>query len=58
MSKFYILNGGDPFSLQHILGHSSLEMVHTYVQLFNGEVKKKHEKFSPVQNLVTHKNKV
>jgi integrase/recombinase XerD len=58
MSKFYILNGGDPFSLQRILGHSSLEMVHTYVQLFSGEVKKQHEKFSPVQSLMTRENKL
>jgi integrase/recombinase XerD len=58
MAKFYILNGGDPFSLQRILGHASLEMVHTYVQLFSVEIKKQHEKFSPVQNLVTRRSKL
>ncbi len=52
-SKNYLMNGGDIFSLQKILGHSSLASVRTYVNLFSGDVKKQHQRFSPVDNLVS-----
>ena len=50
-AKNYLLNGGDILSLQKILGHSSLASVRTYVNLFTGDVKKQHSRFSPVDNL-------
>lgn len=51
MSKFYILNGGDAFTLQQILGHSTSDMVRHYVQLFRSDVQQQHRKFSPVENM-------
>jgi len=51
MAKMYIRNGGDPFSLQQILGHLSLEMVHTYVRLFSNEVREQHYRYSPVEHM-------
>lgn len=51
MAKMYIRNGGDPFSLQQILGHSSLEMVHTYVRLFSNEVREQHYRYSQVEHM-------
>ena len=50
-AKNYLLNGGDIFSLQRILGHSSLASVRTYLNLFAGDVKKQHQRFSPVDNI-------
>ncbi|MDD2621270.1 MAG: tyrosine-type recombinase/integrase [Syntrophomonadaceae bacterium] len=50
-AKYYILNGGDPFSLKKILGHSNWAMVHRYVDMFGGEIKAQHEKASPLKNL-------
>ena len=47
----YLINGGDVFSLQKILGHSSLEMTRKYVNLASGDVKDKHRLFSPMDNL-------
>ena len=47
----YLLNGGDIFSLQKILGHSSLASVRLYLNLFAIDVKKQHLRFSPVDNL-------
>ena len=47
-AKNYLLNGGDVFSLQKILGHSSLEVVRLYVNLATADVHSQHRKYSPV----------
>ncbi len=44
---FYIMNGGDPFSLQKILGHTDMSMVRKYIQMTDADVKKQHNTFSP-----------
>lgn len=51
MAKFYILNGGDVFTLQQILGHSTLDMVRYYVELFSKDIRDQHQKYSPVENM-------
>lgn len=45
MAKFCILAGGEIFGLQRILGHSSLDMVRLYVDLFGSDVEEQHRKF-------------
>lgn len=50
-AKNYLLNGGDIFSLQKILGHSSLEVVKLYVNMAAADVRSQHRKFSPVDML-------
>lgn len=45
---FYIMNGGDPFSLQRILGHSHMNMVRRYVQMTNMDVQNQHSAHSPL----------
>lgn len=47
----YILNGGDAFSLQAMLGHSTLEMVKVYVRLANRDVALQHQRYSPIDRL-------
>jgi site-specific recombinase XerD len=47
----YLVNGGDVFTLQKILGHTTLEMTRKYVTLASGDVKEKHRQYSPVDNL-------
>jgi site-specific recombinase XerD len=47
----YLVNGGDAFSLQRILGHTSLEMTRKYVNLASADVKDKHRLYSPMDNL-------
>jgi integrase/recombinase XerD len=51
MAKFYIINGGDIFTLQRILGHSTLDMVRHYVELFSTDIQDQHQKYSPVENM-------
>ncbi|TCP54435.1 phage integrase family protein [Tumebacillus sp. BK434] len=48
---FYILNGGDPFSLQKILGHTDMSMVRKYIQMTSADVKRQHNIFSPLKNI-------
>ena len=50
-AKRYLINGGDIFSLQRILGHSSLASVRLYLNLFACDIKKQHRRFSPVDRL-------
>ncbi|UOE57286.1 tyrosine-type recombinase/integrase [Cytobacillus oceanisediminis] len=45
----YILNGGDPFSLQKILGHADMSMVRKYIQMTNQDIKSQHNYFSPLK---------
>jgi len=50
-SKNFLLNGGDVFTLQKILGHSSLEVVKMYVQLASEDVQIQHRRHSPVDRM-------
>ena len=49
-AKSWILSGGDLFSLQKMLGHSSLEMVRNYANLYSKDIKDKAEEFSFLSN--------
>ncbi len=50
-AKLYLLNGGDLFSLQKILGHTTLDMVRRYVNPDTDEGKRQHAQASPVDRL-------
>ncbi|MFD2702762.1 tyrosine-type recombinase/integrase [Paenibacillus shunpengii] len=50
-AKQYIINGGDAFSLQRILGHTSLDMVRVYVAMFGVDLSAQHAKYSPLEHL-------
>ena len=51
-AKNWILNGGDIFRLQKILGHSSMDMVKNYVEMFDEDLKKDFETFNPLDNML------
>jgi site-specific recombinase XerD len=53
----YLINGGDVFSLQQILGHSTLEMVRHYVTLAASQVTVQHRKFSPMDRMELDKRR-
>ena len=48
----YVRGGGDSFSLQEILGHSTLEMTRRYVHLARHDIADQHKKFSPMQAML------
>jgi integrase/recombinase XerD len=48
---FYILNGGDPFCLQRILGHTDMSMVRRYINMTNVHIKRQHNSYSPLKDL-------
>ncbi|MCL2445357.1 MAG: tyrosine-type recombinase/integrase, partial [Oscillospiraceae bacterium] len=53
----YLQHGGDIYSLQQILGHTSLEMVKRYVHLISVSAIVCHPKFSPLDNLMKQSKK-
>ena len=50
-AKLSVMNGAGVFELQKILGHSTMEMVKTYVNLYSSEVNERHKEFSPLRDL-------
>jgi integrase/recombinase XerC len=51
-ARSYLVNGGDVFSLQQILGHTTLDMVKRYVSLADADVAAKHRVASPADRLM------
>ncbi|HCJ59009.1 MAG TPA: integrase [Clostridiaceae bacterium] len=55
-AKKWILAGGDIFRLQKILGHSSLDVVREYLNMFSDDLKISFNKFNPLEQFKTNKN--
>ncbi|MDL2257604.1 tyrosine-type recombinase/integrase [Eubacteriales bacterium OttesenSCG-928-K08] len=50
-AKNWILNNGDIFRLQKILGHSSIEIVKEYVNMFGNDLQMNFAEFNPLDNM-------
>lgn len=50
-AKNFLMNGGDPYVLRDLLGHSSMNTVTIYLRLFSPDLEKKYRGKSPVDNL-------
>lgn len=53
----FLINGGDVFTLQRILGHTTLSMVNHYVQLASSHVVIQHRKYSPMDALAVDRHR-
>lgn len=56
-AKNWILNGGDIFRLQKILGHSTMDIVRNYVNMFDEDIKKDFNTFNPLETILNKENK-
>jgi len=57
-AKKYIIQGGDIFRLQKILGHSSMDMVRNYVNMFTNDLKQDFNTFNPLDNMLSDKKHI
>ncbi|MFC2044628.1 tyrosine-type recombinase/integrase [Chloroflexota bacterium] len=48
----FLINGGDVFNLQQVLGHSILEMVRHYIALASSHIAIQHQKYSPLDRII------
>jgi integrase/recombinase XerD len=55
-AKKWIMSGGDIFRLQKLLGHSSLDIVKEYVNIFGADLKEQYDTFNPLENVYRSQN--
>ena len=49
--KYLIDCGGDAFTLQRILGHATLDMTKHYCNIYNVDIAKNYDRYSPLQQM-------
>lgn len=57
-AKKWILAGGDIFRLQKILNHKDMDMVRTYVNMFNTDLITDFDKLNPLEQVTYKKSKL
>ena len=55
-ATLFLKNGGDLFSLQHLMGHSDLRMTKRYTELDADYISQQHDTFSPATLLTQGKS--
>lgn len=57
-AKLFLLNGGDAFRLQKMLGHSDLTVTKEYVNMFTDDLKQGFDELSPLDSIEGKKPKI
>lgn len=55
-AKRWILNGGDPFRLKTLLGHSTMAMTNEYVNMYGVDLQRGFDNFSPLDSMDCFRN--
>ena len=50
-AKGWIMNDGNIFKLQKVLGHAGISMTRKYVRLYDADLKEDYDQFSPLDNI-------
>ena len=56
-AKLWILNHGDAFRLQKILGHSTIEMTKRYIEMYSDDLKANMEELNPIYFIIKNEKK-
>ncbi|MEG2811603.1 MAG: tyrosine-type recombinase/integrase [Clostridium sp.] len=57
-AKKWIMNGGDIFRLQKLLGHTDMSMVRNYVNIFSDDLVKDFDVFNPLENMNHNRKRI
>lgn len=58
-AKKYLMDcGGNAFTLQKLLGHSTLDMTKHYCEIFNADIVREYDNFSPLEQMNAGKRKI
>ena len=49
-AKAFLLNGGDVFTLQELLGHAEVDTTKVYVNITDSEKQTQNRKYNPLDN--------
>lgn len=53
----FLRNGGDPFALMKILGHTDISMTQKYVRYASADIQEVHDKASPAESIIAPSKK-